>query len=594
MTTRGCSADGEQPRRFSGVANVLQQLLKNGGGIAADALVIRLSQLPSFLNDPELSIMAHEASKRILTTLAASDIRNLQTIQECVSTDPVNLLLAIGTIPDLAIRSGCVREYQRIESEFQTASIKLFSPGNAPLATYLLQHLAGVSVPSVSLAGIPEQITGPSIAGFALMISEMGRVRIRCTSTLLQASLRASLLRSARKRDLIDVGLLLIAHSILFPNDDIAFITDWLSKIRRTDGLFGTWDLFPGSVSIANLLSSVTIGWSLDVQSKAILAQRQSGPIRWVEAVDLPQMPAESEIDKAVSRIFSWIDGHLERFNIFGGCKDLEDYGNRIKPLVELALLAWLAFSVSKDTHSPELEAHSKHIANKLVPHLKWEGFLEGLRIFPTAVLGALLIPLLEDVVGPVCPFRAEVEALAEDRFSAGQERIPMRQMDYWFMRWLFNKDQAHIHELDSCCKKSLLSYCANPILFSNDALYDITHAIFYASHFGGRQPQFSSDVRAWLNRHFDDLTLSCLLDGDSDLGAEFMMCQVYWGTGKTPLYGYAARLLVNSVSEDGSVEPPHGVKDEKLDKFERCYHTTLVALAALLETKRTSRAVTA
>jgi hypothetical protein len=297
------------------------------------------------------------------------------------------------------------------------------------------------------------------------------------------------------------------------------------------------------------------------------------------------QSVSVAEVERAIADLMSWVETELSSFEL-GPLKTEAQYGDRIKPLVELVLALWLLGSHRKQPD--DVTAWARTLGGRLRPVLTEQKYVEALRIFPTTALAALVYPMLEDLLALSSPHREEVLAIARAGFSAAQERIPMRQMDYWFLRLLFDpSDGAARAGLDKALSATLLYARENPALFSNDSLYDITHAIFYATGFGTLDHDWPEPVLSWCKTYIPMLSISAIMEGDYDLGAEFILNWLQLGLEIDHSFHLAVRMLLAGIEETGALPGPRRIeKYETLSPFERNYHTTLVGLAALVATR--------
>jgi hypothetical protein len=192
---------------------------------------------------------------------------------------------------------------------------------------------------------------------------------------------------------------------------------------------------------------------------------------------------------------------------------------------------------------------------------------------------------MLEQITGTRHPCRDDLERVVRDPYSLTQERIPMRQMDYHFLCWLFSDGgAADAQALDETLVRCLVNGAPNPCYLANDSLYDITHAIFYATKFGLEPfsgPQKAAD---WCAQWIPDLCASYLLEDDLDVGGELLMNWMQLGLARDHRFWFAVRMGLLCLKENGAAPGPKRIADyQRLDPFERDYHTTLITLITLL-----------
>lgn len=578
-------------------SGLLLKLLAEDPSPTTAANVVRYRLLTS--RDAVQDEIFHRATQTLLATLDAAARLEELPLQNILGSDQVCILHAILLLRQRT--QDCrtpqlLNNYRRILLFFEERGVSIF--GNAdsrPIARAIYAQLTrrsqqhGPQFSDEELDAQPcrhleeyliQGFTPSNCLSFAIALRE-NRCCIDTSTGLLKSLFEGSLLSSARRRNFSDAGLLWLAYKLVFPKCSLPFFVEWASRIRRSDGLWGPWQLFDGLISGANLSASVNMSWSFS--DNWPLPNACTSSVRSALSVD---SIATTEIDNSINSMKAWIESAVPQFQL-GSLETESDYGDRIKPFVELVLCLWLIGSnrFSCDQHA----LWARRQAADILPALTEERYVEALRIFPTTVLAALAFPMIEDLAGTNSPFHNEVISIVESGFSISQERLPMRQMDYWFLRELLDPTSSAVcNALNSSLERTLLHACENPGYFSNDSLYDITHAIFYATRFGRERRCLPPRCFEWCENYIPMLCLSMVLEGDFDLGAEFIMNWVQLGLERDERFWFAVHMLMSAILPNGSLPGPRRIdKYESLTEFERDYHTTLVGLAALIAVRR-------
>ncbi len=565
-------------------SSLVRTLFNKDTSVATAVSVLRWVGL-SALSDPESKALFRRAAACLQAWLERASQSDEASLRQILLVDPIGLAHAVS-LGEAGQCSTLVGSYIKYLQECKRLTLEPTRRDKRAVVQKMWECL----LPEVALStGIPQPIAGEqpdledfncnSVARFALFHSSFGSRKVQIQHSLLKTVSRASLLMSMRRRNISEAGLLLMAHVILFPDDDVDHVLQWLMRIRRSDGLFGSWDLFASTDAAANLSASVNVAWALDIlgRKRALLVDAPTVNAGTFDAA-IPSFSRARlyEVERQVqTRIETWLDKFFT-----AKFRDQKEYGDKIKPLVELVLALWVQ---QRSAITPESRTWARVIAAQLADLLDDEGLVEGIRIFTTSTLAALMFPMLEELVDRKSKFRQELQCIVDDPFSRGQERIPMRQMDYYFLRWLFGADRSSdAKSIQAELARTLVAACANPAYFSNDSLYDITHAVFYATKFGTEE--FNADVQSvrWCQKWVPELCLSMLLEQDYDLGAELLINWVQLSLPVDDAFWLALGMIVSAVKSDGSVPGPGRLAEyDSLTPFERDYHTTLICLIA-------------
>jgi Domain of unknown function (DUF6895) len=492
------------------------------------------------------------------------------TVRTTLATDPANLVLGAKALPDPALSDRCIRAqldlYERARTSLprlnQTvlgALLKSDGPRPAP-------HLLADPLSDAELLAEPSPTT---LAALGLAS------RRKASSTAVSTGLVAALaLRSVWMRDLSGVGLTLLGAALLHLPVSSGLLS-WVTRIARDDGFYGMWELYADPHPVANLLGTVNLYWGLS----ALAADREV-PSRPTVASPESEVPSRTKVSDALGQAQGWLDHHQDRFALLPACRDEDHFESTFKPLVELALLCYV---LTRPRHDESTTARwARQTAERLYPHIEWQGLIEAFRLQTSATLGVGIYPLLQIATGRDCRFASQARQIVDDPFARVQERTPMREMDYQFTRSLMGLPMTL--GLPDQLSRTLVRAPFDPMLLDTDSLYDLTHIVFYATQFGcvpWKPP--ASVATVWPSDALESMTLARLMMGDADLGAELLLTQLYVGETAGALRPRCLCLLLSTQAPNGSFAGV-GMTDEGADAFSSRYHATIVAAAALAE----------
>ncbi|GAA2240833.1 hypothetical protein GCM10010430_22910 [Kitasatospora cystarginea] len=117
-------------------------------------------------------------------------------------------------------------------------------------------------------------------------------------------------------------------------------------------------------------------------------------------------------------------------------------------------------------------------------------------------------------------------------------------------------------------------------------ALYDVTHACFLATRFGHRTPPWPARHAAWLTHTLGPAAAARLQLGDLDVAAELTAAALWCGLPLNPHHQQVLNTLSRTALATGCIVPGAHFAPEA-DFFDRAYHPTLTALAALSAANR-------
>ena len=566
----------------------LADLFRRARGITADgtpavaALCARLSSYVTALHGvprhAELDAWITREYDRWCQSLAQSKDG---AVEATLRTDPANLILGAEALPDAALASRSLQEQFAVYHRAAQRGVQPLTRANRAIVRAIL----GPHSPFVSsdvlrdplpLVELSRQLTPTACATLALA-SRWGNVPTELIPT--ENEITAVALRSVWTRDLSGVGLTLLASTFLFGQAVPAGLVPWIARVTRRDGFVGMWDFYADCQPKAALLATVNVYWGLSAR-----ADNQRRAVRVASEPRSQRSPSLSRrCRKAIERAQSWLDAHHHRFGLLPACRDSDDYQRRFKPFVELALLTHVLTREHHRRAKARWVGWAERTAERLWPHAEWEGLIESFRLHTASTLGLAIYPFLMSALGRTSPFAAEAKALLESSFAQAQERTPMREMDYQFTRRCMGAEMS-TDVVREQIERSVLRREFDPLLIDTDALYDLTHVVFYATRFGcdpWRAPRESVDC--WLAGVLAPMTLARFLMDDCDLGAELLLVHFYTGRPLDPCTADCVERLLAGQLTTGAFRGPSDSKDER-DEFDANYHTTLVAIAALAE----------
>jgi hypothetical protein len=287
--------------------------------------------------------------------------------------------------------------------------------------------------------------------------------------------------------------------------------------------------------------------------------------------------------ERAAFAMCAWVESGLGRFRL-GPPRCASPAFEEVKPGTELlAVLYALAGPAHLAARSP-LAAWAARVgwvitcdAEGRGAHLDGEALRAGVRGGPS-VAAALLAHLLRgEVTGRPCAYRDRVVGLLAPLAGGGRDAQGPPDLDL-----AFTLDLAGLADCRPAALRALPDLHGDPSTLSSSALYDATHAVFYATRFGRRPTGWPAHAGLWLRAHLGPLSLARTLAGDRDLGAELLLAWLYSGASPTREALAVARHLAEASLPGGRVAarcPAPGA-----DEFEVCYHATLVCLAAVAE----------
>lgn len=186
--------------------------------------------------------------------------------------------------------------------------------------------------------------------------------------------------------------------------------------------------------------------------------------------------------------------------------------------------------------------------------------------------------------------FRARLQLRLDRGHGEATERTPTSELDYVHSLMLagFESD----HSVAAMFRRTLLSRHPPLRPLTNDDVYALTHAMFFATDFGRVDPTFfTRGDRDYIATAFPQLLAYYVWRQNWDLAAELLLSLDYAGTATREVFAEEWRLLIAAQNEDGSYDGPLddvvSIKPDTPDAeewvaFRNNYHTTLAVLLAI------------
>jgi len=157
-----------------------------------------------------------------------------------------------------------------------------------------------------------------------------------------------------------------------------------------------------------------------------------------------------------------------------------------------------------------------------------------------------------------------------------------MREMDFQFTRHCMGTS-IPLTEVHNQVARTIMRLPFDTLLMDTDAIYDLTHIVFYATRFGCAPWSHGQSVDDWLGESLNAMMLARFLMHDADLGAELLLVHFYTSRPLDSFILGCLERLLTAQRTDGAFRGPYQ-DSATMDEFDANYHTTLVAIAALAE----------
>ncbi|MGA2167063.1 MAG: hypothetical protein ABSG62_02555 [Terracidiphilus sp.] len=299
---------------------------------------------------------------------------------------------------------------------------------------------------------------------------------------------------------------------------------------------------------------------------------------------------------EAELRALQWLTDRLDYFNPFRA-PDAQTLNKTIKPLAELALTCEVANDSAAADRLPIYRNFARFIWDEV---FSVEAFRENLLERASGGYAFSIYASLRKCGFEHLAYRQKLQELIDNRYALGYEQLPFVKLNL-----LHNLKTAGFTWTKPSFKQvyATSQLASHPDLYHVTVLdaYAITHVLFFLTDFGRVEADCLSDAdRSYLRRALPRLTEYYIRRRDWDLSAEFLVCLKSAGLEDLSVYRDAWLLLLASQNEDGSFTGPDRLNQadgdpvtakgaetsaagEKWNSFGKNYHTTLVALLALM-----------
>ncbi|MGR5296235.1 DUF6895 family protein [Vibrio mediterranei] len=574
--------------------------------ITAAILIVRLvyhGDAISSIDDFDKTYLLKWSFDIIEPLIESCDRMEADDIELLSSVDFFSLIYAASILKHYKVDSRLFESINSLVSRLGEHDSLLVGPDEKEFFYSLYNHAYNIKPQkSMSIGNILQSTEADysplNVLKLCLISSEFGSESIQGKiddRRTLSSSLDLLLLSSIRMRDNTAAVHAIVSMNILGADISTDAIS-WLNRLKRNDGLIGTWDLFFNQENNSRLRSTVDVYFALHsckIDKLALFpSNKKTMPNDGRLLVKNYKELGESCDEKSIlfqwedlvnesGKCFSWLLENIHRFRLAPGVENKEDFSDRIKQFVEIVIILDIVKNFEYEGGFNPFSEAALTLSDCLKDHLNWEGLVEGIRLYPSTVLASLYLPMMENIYQEKSLHHKEIAEIVNSSFSNHLERTPMRQMDYEYLKERIGLDS----DIESKLTETLLFGLCSPSLFASDSVYDITHTIFYATRFGKNSiSHFPKSVSEWIEDYIPKLAASTMLESDSDLGSELILVSAYSDLKFDGNLSLALSILKDRISNNGTVKGPFKSERSHLDEFEQCYHTTLVALAAIVE----------
>lgn len=277
-------------------------------------------------------------------------------------------------------------------------------------------------------------------------------------------------------------------------------------------------------------------------------------------------MPCPHE---AAGILCAWIEDHLDRFR--PAPRDAAARLRDVKPLAELAIILAALTGPRQRPAGGALVPWAERLADRLWPEVQalaaaWDW--GRIAAMPSAADLVCVFPMMERAAGRRFAFRNSVGAA----LHAMPPSLPRS----------FVLDISGIGDCRAEALTALDKAAARcRVRPSLSPLYDLTHAVFFATGFGWRAAAWTPEQRDLLHGWAGDCALARLGAGYFDIAAELLAGMAWAGAGGPPDYRTGIGHLARVAAEQGSIPIDPRSTDPGFDSR---YHPTLISLAALAD----------
>jgi len=178
--------------------------------------------------------------------------------------------------------------------------------------------------------------------------------------------------------------------------------------------------------------------------------------------------------------------------------------------------------------------------------------------------------------------FEEAVSVLHSAGYPDALENTPYREMELQYLTWKagFGRSRPNWGPL---YRATAMRRGRNPIYFSIQDVYSVTHTLLYLTDFCGPRTDMPAAERQRAIEIVEPLLVHYWRKPDWDITCELLINLVALSHYETSLFTAAFNAVANVWRKDGALPGPHfSEKDCQSDPkllFRDCYHTTLVGL---------------
>ncbi|MFB7663164.1 hypothetical protein ACFC1R_04335 [Kitasatospora sp. NPDC056138] len=288
---------------------------------------------------------------------------------------------------------------------------------------------------------------------------------------------------------------------------------------------------------------------------------------------------------EAEQALCDWLESHLDRFFPPGPVDSVADWSIKIRPACELSLVLFGLTGPRASASGTWARLASEKCQELLRPadQALPEVIASGAAASHNFKAALLVFIAIERITGR--PFRSH--GIVRAVFAMPPRNNPGPDLDHAIAAEL-----AGIHDYGPQMTRRLEAlmrrYPSAPALAAaaRPALYDVTHACFLATRFGRRIPPWAARHAAWLAQTLGPAAAARLPLGDLDVAAELTAAALWCGLPLNPRHQQVLNTLSRTAIAIGCIVPTIHFAPEA-DPFDRAYHPTLIALAALSAASR-------
>jgi hypothetical protein len=218
------------------------------------------------------------------------------------------------------------------------------------------------------------------------------------------------------------------------------------------------------------------------------------------------------------------------------------------KIVAEAAMLLRAVRRVPADV-SAEMARSAEALASRLIPHARSTRVLVGIALHPPLALDYAAAHIVLSSAGwPDAGFDGVLRSSLNAN-GTGRERVPHRELEQaWLRRLAGDPPQESIQ---SILPRTALGTGVDVLFGTRDDVYALTHALLYATDFGGRLPPLPRADDEILSEAQSALA-GALDDDDYDLAGELLLAWRLLAADTQPVPSFAFRVLAAVEDEVG------------------------------------------